>query len=132
MRRFLAKCNLTIQPFMLQVHLSHNSIGDAGADAIFSAIPSPSLSPVPSTPPAGGSSAIPLRSLQPKHRALWLRLEWNCINVAAASAVLQRQRKSRGLLSEVPVKKEDLSRGHEQNLTFKGVFPPPLFAIILD
>ena len=102
----------------LQVHLSHNEIGLAGAEAILRAIPAPPLLQGPAD-----RDSRPGRPAQPRQRPLWLRLEWNCIPGAPFGAALAREREARGLQTEVPAKQTDDSRGHEQNLIFSGTSP---------
>ncbi|KAG2493121.1 hypothetical protein HYH03_008549 [Edaphochlamys debaryana] len=66
---------------LLELHLSHNSIGDAGAKALAAALPSER--------PAG-------------LRPLWLRLEWNVIDVGALRRELEAQEAARGLTTDIP------------------------------
>ena len=114
----------------MQVHLSHNSISAAGAAAIMAAIPAPQLpaslarspgsfecSPGPQDDTAGPPKPRP-------RRPLWLRLEWNHIEAAELVRVLTREAESRGLVADIPGKRDDGARGHEQNLVFSGAARP--------
>ena len=120
-----------------QVHLSHNSITAAGAAALLAAVPAPPLPPTlprmplrDSPPPPNGSPgrsagnpglAQPqLAKAQARTRPLWLRLEWNHVEGAALDAALAHEEERRGLVADIPGKREDGSRGHEQNLVFSG------------
>ncbi len=124
------------------MHLSHNSIGVAGAAAIMAAIPAP---PLPASrmrshnaapgqaprspenpeqaPQAHGNATGPLRARPPK--PLWLRMEWNHIEAAALEDVLACEREDRGLVADIPSKRNDESRWHEQNLMFSGATLTP-------
>jgi len=121
----------------VQVHLSHNTIGAEGAAAIMAAIPAPPLpasrmrSPNAAPDLAPRSPELPEQSSQPHSHAtgplrarppkpLWLRMEWNHIEAAALEDMLAREREDRGLVADIPSKRDDESRGHEQNLMFSG------------
>jgi hypothetical protein len=71
----------------------------------------PSIGAICNTPPCGscgiGEGAAALLEAIPAERPaglrpLWLRLEWNVINVGLLQQGLDEQRRSRGLISDVP------------------------------
>ncbi|KAG2436329.1 hypothetical protein HXX76_006638 [Chlamydomonas incerta] len=70
-----------LHPALQELHLSHNFIGDKGAAALAAALPSQR--------PAG-------------LRPLWLRLEWNVLNVDALRERLDEQAAARGLVTDIP------------------------------
>jgi len=87
---------------LLEVHLSHNVIGAVGAEALLHAVASPPL-------PRGTAA-----------KGLWLRIEWNQIPEAALKEIIGKERQQRGLMCEIPVKRNAASRGHEASLQFTG------------
>lgn len=78
--------------FCYQVHLSHNFIATAGAKALLAAVPAPPLAGA-SPAATAGAAGVPLAS-----KALWLRLEWNQINVPELQAFME----VRGIANRVP------------------------------
>eukprot|EP00198_Chlamydomonas_reinhardtii_P010400 XP_001699737.1 predicted protein [Chlamydomonas reinhardtii] len=70
-----------LHPALQELHLSHNFIGDKGAAALAAALPAQR--------PAG-------------LRPLWLRLEWNMLNVDLLRERLDEQAVARGLVTDIP------------------------------
>jgi hypothetical protein len=83
----------------LQVHLSHNMIGAAGAAALVRAVPAPPLPLLRGAAAKGHRRQGPCGPGGPG--GLWLRLEWNQIPVGSAAPCLLAMRRCQQCVSSV-------------------------------
>ncbi|GAX79974.1 hypothetical protein CEUSTIGMA_g7413.t1 [Chlamydomonas eustigma] len=84
-------------PELLEVHLSHNQVTNKGMFKLL--------------------AAVPLSRVTSNKKPLWLRCEWNILNLKELEAFIRSQKESRGLIVHLPqVSKAPAGSGHELRL----------------